>query len=134
MMTKYTNKEIRTWALVMAAILCVVGAIQVFVWGHVKTATFFWITAAHFLFIGTLAPGLLKPVYRAWLKFAAMLAWINTRLILGLMFYLVFAPIGLILRLLRVDLIKQRRDAKAETYWIRREDDAFDRSRYEKQY
>ena len=90
--------------------------------------------AAFFLFIGTLAPGLLKPVYRVWLKFAAMLAWINTRLILGLMFYLVFTPIGLILRLLRIDLIKQRWDGKAETYWIRRSDDAFDRSRYEKQY
>jgi len=50
------------------------------------------------------------------------------------MFYLVFTPIGLILRLLRVDLIKQRWDRDASTYWIRRPSKTFDPANYERQY
>lgn len=129
-----TRKEIRTWSLVIAAILFVVACIQYLVWGHVRTATVFWALCAFFLLFGLVMPRALDPVYKVWLKFAAALAWVNTRLILGLMFYLVFAPIGLLLRVLRVDLIKRRWERDASTYWIRRPSKPFDPSRYEKQY
>ncbi len=131
---QFTKKEIRTWALIMSVILIAVGAIQYFVWDHVRTAAVFWVLSAIFLTSGLLFPFVLRPVYRGWLKFAAALAWFNTRLIMGLIFYLIFSPIGLILRLLRVDLIKQRWDSEAKSYWIKRPDDPFDPSRYEKQY
>ena len=129
-----TKKDIRTWALVLAAAFTVVGGVQYLGWGHVRTATIFWILAAFFLLSGLLIPTILKPIYWLWLKFAAALAWFNTRLIMGLMFFLVFTPIGLVLRLLRIDLIKQRWDSKASSYWIPRSDDPFDPSRYENQY
>ena len=129
-----TKKEIRLWALVMAAILFIVAGIQYLIWAHTRTATVFWLLCAFFLLFGLIAPGALKPIYKLWLKFAAVLAWVNTRLILGLMFYLVFTPIGLILRLLRVDLIKQRWDRDASTYWIRRPSKTFDPANYERQY
>lgn len=134
MNTKYTSKEIRIWALVMAAILTAVGAIQFILWSHVRTANTFWILAVVFLSLGLIYPMLLKPIYWGWLKFAAALAWVNTRLILGIIFYLVFTPVGLILRLLRKDLLKQRWESNANSYWIKRPDDPFDPSRYEKQY
>lgn len=128
------TKEIRTWALVMAAAFTVVGAVQYLGWAHVRTATIFWILAAFFLCVGLLVPGVLKPVYWLWLQFAAALAWFNTRLILAIVFFLIFTPVGLILRLLRIDLIKQRRDPNASTYWIQRPDDPLDPRRYENQY
>ena len=134
MAAKSTKKEIRLWALVMAAILFVIAGIQYLIWAHTRTATVFWLLCAFFLLFGLIMPGALKPIYKLWLKFAAVLAWVNTRLILGLMFYLVFTPIGLLLRLLRVDLIKQRWDRDASTYWIRRPSKTFDPTNYEKQY
>jgi len=132
--SKITNKEIRQWALVLTAVLTVIGLIQYFGWGHVNTATGFWIVAGAFLIIGTLLPVVLKPVYRGWLVLAAGLAWFNTRLVLSIVFFLIFTPIGIVLRLFRVDLIKQRWDSNAESYWIDRSDQSFDRERYEKQY
>ncbi|MBU1880516.1 hypothetical protein KKA08_00680, partial [bacterium] len=132
--SKITNKEIRQWAWVLAAVMTIVGLIQYFGWGHIQTATGFWIAAGFFLVIGTLIPVVLKPVYKGWLVLAAGLAWFNTRLILSIVFFLIFAPAGLVLRLFRVDLIKQRWNAKAESYWIDRSDQAFDRDRYENQY
>ena len=134
MAAQFAKKEIRLWALLMAAILFVVAGIQYLIWAHTRTATVFCTLSAIFLVVGLIIPTALKPVYELWLKFTAALAWINTRLILGLMFYLVFTPIGLILRLLRIDLIKQRWDRNASTYWIRRPSKPFDPANYEKQY
>ena len=34
----------------------------------------------------------LRPIYVGWMKFAFVLGWINTRLILGLFFYLILTP------------------------------------------
>lgn len=78
----------------------------------------------------------LAAVKRGWLKFAHVLAWINTRILLGAVFLVFFVPVGLVLAVLRRDLIGQRVDPKAATYWVERS--AEDRQRppedYERQY
>lgn len=128
------TKDIRVWALLLSLILGVIGIIQFLIWNHERMASIFWILALLILVPGLFFPVILKPVYRLWMKFAAVLAWFNTRLILGLTFFLVFTPIGILLKLLRKDLIKEKWDAKAVSYWIERKKIPFDRSRYEKQY
>jgi hypothetical protein len=134
MMNKFTTKDIRIWALVMTVALGVVGTIQILIWGHTRTAIIFWALGAAFLLPGLIYPAALTPIFKFWLKLAAALAWFNTRLILGLSFFLVFTPMGLILRLLRKDLIKEKWDKQAASYWIERPPTPFDRTRYEKQY
>jgi hypothetical protein len=66
------------------------------------------------------------------MKFAALLAWVNTRLILGLFFYLVLTPVGVILRLMGKDLLDEKIDRSASSYWIKRDQAITDRSRYER--
>ena len=52
------------------------------------------------LFIaGIVKPNILKPVYWMWMVFATILGWVMTRVILSLLFFLMFTPIGLISRL-----------------------------------
>ena len=63
---------------------------------------------------------LLLPVYVFWMMLAAVLGYINTRLILAIIYYLIMLPIGIFLRLTK-KLQYQRNPKKAETYWIRRE-------------
>jgi hypothetical protein len=134
MATNFTHREIRLWAMVMAGALTVVGLVQLLVWDHRTAATVLWIIAAAFFLPGLMVPAALKPLYGLWMKFAMVLAWVNTRIILSLTYFLVFTPIGLILKLLGKDLIKEKWDPKATTYWIERERTPFDPSRYEKQY
>ena len=62
----------------------------------------------------------LSAFKRGWLKFAHVLAWINTRILLGAVFLLFFVPVGLVLALLRRDLLRQRLDKKAPSYWVER--------------
>jgi len=73
---------------------------------------------------------LLKPLYDLWMKFAAVLAWINTRLILILMFYLVFTPIGLIMRLFGSAQLGLRIEKDKRSYWVKNDK----RINYERQY
>lgn len=58
---------------------------------------------------------LLSPAYRLWIRFGDALGWVNSRIILGALFYLVIAPIGLILRLLGKGHIREANQANAES-------------------
>jgi len=63
----------------------------------------------------------LRPIYKIWMGLAFCLGWVNTRIILLLVYYLVVTPIGLMMRLLRKDILSLRPDKAARTYWLKRE-------------
>ncbi|HSD50561.1 MAG TPA: SxtJ family membrane protein, partial [Candidatus Methylomirabilis sp.] len=50
-----------------------------------------------------LAPGVLAPVEKLWMRMAHALGWFNTRLILGLVYFLVVTPTGMVMRLIGRD-------------------------------
>lgn len=77
---------------------------------------------------------LFKSLYALWMKFALVLSWVNTRLILFFLFYLVFTPIGLILKLLGKDLLDRKINKADKTYWKKKEINELGSSSYEKQF
>ena len=89
------------------------------------------ISALFFLF-AFLFPSVLKPVYVFWMKLAFVLGWINTRLILIIIFYILFTPVGLIMRLFRADLLDRKIERSKNSYWKRREKKAFNPADYER--
>lgn len=89
-------------------------------------------SAAFFFLTGLFLRPALRPVYIGWMKFAFVLGWVNTRLLLGIFFYLVLTPIGLFLRITGKDLLDRRIDRSAKSYWIKRGSDPVDKSRYER--
>ena len=58
-----------------------------------------WILAAVLSALGIVTPMVLQPVYRLWMQFGLILSRFTTPLIMGLVFFLVITPIGLIIRL-----------------------------------
>jgi len=70
-----------------------------------------------------LAAGLfVKPagalIARAWLKFGGLLGAVNSRIILGAIFYLFLTPIALLARLTRGDFLRlKKREGAARSYW-----------------
>ena len=83
--------------------------------------------------LGLTAPMALRPVEKGWMAVAMVLAWINTRILLTLTFYLLFAPAGLIMRLMR-DPLNRRFRGGDSSYWIRRDVKARDQILYERQF
>lgn len=68
------------------------------------------------------------------MKFALVLSWINTRLILILLFYFAFTPIGLIIKLLGKDLLDKKINRANDSYWRKKEKNEFGMATYEKQF
>ena len=79
------------------------------------------IAALAFLTSALVIPNALKPVYTIWMKLISVLSWINTRLILCLIFYLVLMPIGLVLKLCGKDLLDRKIQKDSNSYWKKKE-------------
>lgn len=77
--------------------------------------------AATFLALAYFAPKLLSAPNRLWFKLGILLGSIIAPLVMGLVYFTTIAPIGLIMRLFGKDLLKQKLDKNAKSYWIKRE-------------
>ena len=66
-------------------------------------------------------PTALDPVYKAWMKFGSVLGFINTRIILGLFFFVILMPMGLVMRLLGKDPMR-RKPTDASSYRVKSTD------------
>jgi hypothetical protein len=78
------------------------------------------IPGAILLLMGGVMPTALAPVYRGWMLLAEGLGWVNTRVILGVVFYTVFTPVGLVMRLFQRDPLRRRYEPLAPTYRVMR--------------
>lgn len=72
------------------------------------------------LLAALLRPALLRPLNRAWMRFGALLHTIVNPIVLGGMYFLLIAPIGIAMRLWGRDVLKRRLDPSADSYWIPR--------------
>jgi hypothetical protein len=123
------RKEVRKFGLLFAAIGLLLAA-----WLLYKgSAAWVWPAGGglFFLLTGMFAYPVLRPIYAGWMRFAYVLGWVNTRVILSLFFYLVITPIGLLMRLFGRDPMHRKPDSTVASYWVKREDSAFDVKRYE---
>ena len=70
-----------------------------------------------FLALGLINSKILTPLNRLWFKFGLLLGRFISPLIMGIIFFVVVTPIGIIMRLLKKDLLNLKYNKK-ETYWI----------------
>ncbi len=67
--------------------------------------------------LGLVWPAALAYPYRAWMALAEVLAFISTRIILGVVFLLIFTPVGAVMRLTSWDPLNRRAGLRG-TYWV----------------
>lgn len=81
-----------------------------------------WFAAAAFamLLVALVRPALLAPFNRLWTKLALLLSKVMNPVIMGILFFLVVAPIGLMMRLLGKRPLALEIDPDAKSYWIER--------------
>ena len=72
-----------------------------------------------FLLLGLLNSRILTPLNILWFKFGIFLGRFVSPIIMGLVFFLVVTPTGLIMRMFRKDLLKLKKN-DLNTYWINR--------------
>ena len=80
----------------------------------------FAIISLIFLILGLMNSKLLTPLNKLWFKFGIILGAIIAPIVMGVVFFFVVTPIGIIMRIMGKDLLKRKYDKKKETYWIKR--------------
>jgi len=77
-----------------------------------------WAVAVPLAIAALIAPRALRGVYAVWMRIGRVLGAVNTRIILGILFFLVITPVGIVMRLFGRDPLARRFDASAPTYRI----------------
>ena len=78
------------------------------------------IISSFFLILGLMNSKLLTPLNKLWLKFGMILGDIIVPIVMGVVFFLVVTPIGLVMKIMGKDLLNKKYDKKKNTYWIKR--------------
>lgn len=125
------NQDLRKFGLTMAVCFGVIGLIVLL--RHKHDPLVFFLISGIFLVLAVFTAKSLGPVQNLWMKFGGVLGWINTRIILTIVFYLVLTPIGLIMRLFKPDLLEQKFNDKA-TYWKTKDSKPLNPQDYERQF
>ena len=74
-----------------------------------------------FLALGSINSKLLTPLNKLWFKFGIFLGSIIAPIIMGIVFFLVVTPTGLIMKILKKDLLKLKNNNNSNTYWLEKD-------------
>ena len=129
---KSKKSDLRNFGIIVGIILLVISG---FLFWKEKESFQIFLAIGIILFLTSIAlPSVLKPVYWIWMIFAIILGWFMTRVILSLLFYVVFTSIGLTLRFFGKQFLELRWDKSKESYWNFRTNEHLKKENYEKQF
>ena len=74
-----------------------------------------------FLFLGLLNSKILTPFNKLWFRFGLFLGKIISPIIMGVIFFLVVTPIGLLMRFFGKDVLNLKLNKKKSSYWIEKD-------------
>ena len=105
----------RSFGIVFFVVFSLIALYPLTYGGEIRIWSF--IISLIFLILGLLNSIILAPLNKIWFKFGILLGKIASPLIMGIIFFLVVTPIGLIMRLLGKDLLNLKYN-KDKSYWI----------------
>ena len=129
---KSEKSDLLKFGIILGIILLIIAG---FLFWKEKEPFQIFLTIGIALFLTAITiPVILKPVYWIWMIFATILGWIMTRVILSLLFYIIFTPIGLIPRFFGKQFLELKWDKSKESYWNFRTNEHLKKENYEKQF
>ena len=111
------RKQLRSFGLLMGGVFSLIS-LWPFLFHGQSVHLWAGVIASVFGILGVFAPGLLAPVYQVWMKIGEKLGWINSRIILAILFFGIVTPIGWLMRLLGKRPLQLGYDPAAITYRV----------------
>ena len=113
-------KDLRNFGLLVGGIFSLIGLWPGLVHGDEVRV---WALAIGVLLMacGGFVPSSLTHVYQAWMWVGHILGWINTRILLGVVFYGLITPIAIVYRLLGKDSMRQAFSEASTSYRVNRQ-------------
>ncbi len=112
-----TNKELRQFGLLVGGVFAVIGLWPVVFRGE-SSRPWAMILGSLLIVLGVIVPQSLKQVHHGWMKIGHVLGSINTKIILGIIYYLLITPMGLVMRLMGKDSMHRVLAKEATTYRV----------------
>ena len=125
-----TDAQARKSALLVAAVLLAVAAWNLYR-GRTTVVVIFGALGALLVVAGLLVPPAARAFHTAWMRFAALLGHVNSRVLLTVFYYLVVTPYGFVTRLVGRDPLR-RRGAAQGSYWVERKSTRQTREQFER--
>jgi Saxitoxin biosynthesis operon protein SxtJ len=112
-----TTKDLRQFGLLVGGVFTVIGLWPLVFRGE-SPRLWAMILGSLLIVLGGIAPQSLKQVQGGWMKVGHVLGAINTKIILGIIYYLLITPMGLVMRLMGKDPMHRAATRGTDTYRI----------------
>ena len=110
-----TNRMLRQFGLMVGGVFLVIG-LWPFLWRQEAIRDWAVVLGALLSVAGLAMPAILKYLYQGWMWVGHVMGWVNTRIILGVLFYGVVTPMGLFMKLTGRDPMRRAFEPDAKTY------------------
>ena len=114
------TQHVRSFGLIVGGIFALIGVWPA-LWRGDPFRLWSLILGGILIALALAWPRSLTRVYRVWMTVGEVLGWINTRIILGMLFYLLFTPMGWGMRLRGKDPMRRTLVPEAESYRVVRQ-------------
>ena len=115
------QKNLLVYGYGMTVILTVISLLQIFRHQRIVLGLALDVLAVFFLVITVLGRPLLKTIYTYWMKAAHVIGGIVNAVVLIIIYYVMFGVVGIIFKLMGKDLLQERWDPSAASYWIKQD-------------
>jgi hypothetical protein len=132
--TAPSRRQLNQFGFVWLGFLILFGAIAYFRFNNQTLAMALWVLAAVVPVIGWLLPPFMRLVFVGMSIVAWPIGFVVSHVVLALVYYLVFTPVGLIMRLVGYDSMRRRSDSAADSYWLSRDPGHSEAKRYFRQF
>ena len=77
-----------------------------------------WYLSGALALTGLVAPAALGPIYKVWMKFGHFMGRVNSTIILSVVFFMIFTPVSLFMKVIRRDALSKQFDNEVESYRV----------------
>ena len=119
MKARNTVAELRNFGLTVGMIFAALFGLILPWIHHAWSPVWPWALGLILAASGALAPTILRYPYLAWDRVGQALGWVNSRIVLNLLFFLIFSPAAVLARLTRWDPMKRKFAPDQPTYRVR---------------
>lgn len=115
-----TPKDLRSFGLIFGSIVIALFGLLIpwIVETPIFTRMWPWHLGGAVIILGLIIPISLKPLYIVWMKFGDIAGFVNTRIILFILFYIIVFPVGLIMKIFGADPMSRKLEADSDSYRI----------------
>jgi hypothetical protein len=110
-------KELRTFGLVLGALFATFFGVWPLL-RHRASPSWPWMLAGVLWLLALIWPATLSYLHRGWTILGLALGWVNTRVILTLLFAITIVPVGLVMRLCGRDRMARKLDPDCPSYRV----------------